>query len=238
MDDERFAKAIGRGFTALAADRLKEARDAFEQARALRPSAVEPTEGIKRVNAAAAAEGLSSVRTRAANLEAEGRWEEAVQAYDIALQTDPSLAFARDGRERAVAHLAPSRQMQSILDHPEQLLAPAVQRDALTLVQKVSADIYAPEALKEQATRVEALIAQVSSPVHVTVVSDGYTTVAIDGVSSLGIFGRRDLELKPGPYTFTGSRSGYREVKREITVAPGAENVTITVSCTEPFSST
>jgi tetratricopeptide (TPR) repeat protein len=250
-NDERFAKAIGRGFTALAAGRLKEAKDAFEKARALRPGAGEPQEGLKRVAAASAAKGFTNVRNKAAALEAQGRWEEAGEIYDSVLQQDPSIGFAREGKERVQAHQEPAgssrghapkpashdtlgRSLQTLIDHPEKLITS--RQEAGTLLKLVASD-PSPELLA-QATRLQGLLAQLEIPVHLSLVSDEATLVVITGIGEIGTFGRRDIDLKPGQYTLIGTRDGYRDVRREITVAPGEENATISVSCTEPLAPT
>jgi hypothetical protein len=59
--------------------------------------------------------------------------------------------------------------------------------------------------------------------------------VAIPGVGTFGSFARRDIELKPGHYTVIGTRDGYRDVRRDITVSPGQQTQTVNVSCFEPI---
>jgi hypothetical protein len=59
--------------------------------------------------------------------------------------------------------------------------------------------------------------------------------LAITSIGSFGTFSKRDIELKPGKYIVIGTRNGYRDVRREVTVAPGQENLTISVSCSEPI---
>ncbi len=65
--------------------------------------------------------------------------------------------------------------------------------------------------------------------------SDNATEVAIQRVGFLGTFDRRQVELKPGKYTVTGKRTGFRDVRREITVAPGQSGQTIVIRCLEPL---
>jgi hypothetical protein len=69
--------------------------------------------------------------------------------------------------------------------------------------------------------------------VRVSLVSDSLTQVAIPGVGTFGSFSQRDVQLRPGHYTVIGTRDGYRDVQREITVSPGQENQTVKVSCDE-----
>jgi hypothetical protein len=42
------------------------------------------------------------------------------------------------------------------------------------------------------------------------------------------------VDLKPGRYTVIGSREGYRDVRRDISVSPG-QTQTISVSCYDPI---
>jgi hypothetical protein len=59
--------------------------------------------------------------------------------------------------------------------------------------------------------------------------------VSIPGVGAFGSFSRHDIELKPGHYTVIGTRDGYRDVRREITVSPGEQGQTVNVSCSDPI---
>jgi hypothetical protein len=179
---------------------------------------------------------MTSVRARASALEARGRWNEAGEIYEAALQQDPSLGFAQEGKERAAAHGGgPGPDLQAFLEHPERLLAPATREKAAALLRKIGDQPEIPENVRVQGMRLQALLGQLDSPVHVSVISDGDTDVTIADIGQLGAFGRRDIDLKPGYYVVIGTRARYREVRRDITVAPGEENATINITCTEPL---
>jgi hypothetical protein len=66
--------------------------------------------------------------------------------------------------------------------------------------------------------------------------SDGLTAVSLQRVGAIGAFRRKELRLKPGRYVVTGSRDGYRDVRREFTVLPGSTPVVVEVRCTEVVS--
>ena len=89
--------------------------------------------------------------------------------------------------------------------------------------------------LRSQITRLTTLLPALEKPVRLSLVSDNLTQVTIPNVGSFGSFARRDIELKPGRYTVIGTRDGYREVRRDITVSPGEEYLTVNVSCSEPI---
>ncbi len=232
--EDRYAKAAGEGFAALGAGRLEEARAAFERARAARPNGAEAQDGLKRVDAAIRARGFGSLRTRAEDAEADERWDEAVAAYSSILKADPSQAFAQDGRSRAQARLDLNDSLQAIIDRPDLLAAADARARAATLLQSAQAVDAPGPVLRLQMARVSALLPEFEKPVHLSLVSDGLTQVTVMGVGSFGGFTRRDVELKPGRYTLVGSRDGYRDVRRDISVSPG-QTQTVSVSCYEPL---
>ena len=77
------------------------------------------------------------------------------------------------------------------------------------------------------------LLTQFDAPVHVSVTSDGVTHVVIYRVGDLGKFNDRSVSLKPGKYTFVGSRLGYRDIRRDVEIAPGQNDAAVEIHCEE-----
>ena len=232
--DDRYAKAAGEGFAALGAGRLEEARAAFERARALRPNGAEAADGLRRVDAAMRGRGFGTQRTRAEDAEADERWDDAVTAYSSILRADPSQAFAQEGRDRARGRLELNDSLQAIIDRPDLLASADARAQAATLLQNAQQISSPGPVLRLQMARVSALLPEFEHPVHLSLVSDGFTQVTIMNVGAFGSFTRREVELKPGRYTVIGSREGYRDVRRDISVSPG-QTQTISVSCYDPI---
>lgn len=233
--DDNYAKAIGSGFAALGAGRLDEAHEAFVKARALKPTGSEASEGLRRVGAALTARGFASMRQRAAGLEAQERWDEAERAYEDVLAADPSLAFAQEGKARTTSRADLSGRLQQFLDRPDRLASPGVREDARALLETARAQSPQGPVIRSQIARLEILLPGFDRPVRLSLLSDNSTQVVISSIGSFGAFARRDIELRPGKYTVVGTRNGFRDVRREITVAPGQENQTIRVTCSEPI---
>jgi serine/threonine protein kinase/tetratricopeptide (TPR) repeat protein len=231
--DDAYAKAAGEGFAALGAGQLQKARSAFERARALRPDGPEAREGLRRVDAARNRSTLPLRRAEAEDLEDEERWQDALDAYDSVLRQDASLAWAQEGRARAGARLQLGDSLQALIDHPDRLANPRARSEAGTLLQYAEQQSDVGPVLRSQITRLTTLVPALDKPVRVSLVSDNLTQVTIPSVGSFGSFARRDIELKPGRYTIIGTRDGYREVRRDITVSPGEEYLTVNVSCSE-----
>jgi tetratricopeptide (TPR) repeat protein len=233
--DDAYTKAAGEGFAALGAGQLDKARRSFEKARALRPDGSEALDGLRRVDAARAGHALSLQRAEAEDLEDEERWQDALDAYDAALRQNGSLAWAQEGRSRAGARLQLGDSLQALIDHPDRLSNPHLRDQAAMLLQTAQQQPTSGPVLRTQISRLTALLPSLDKPVRLSLVSDNRTQVTIPNVGSFGSFARRDIELKPGRYTVIGTRDGYREVRRDITVSPGEEYLTVNVSCSEPI---
>ena len=251
LGEDNYARAAGEGFAALGAGRLAEARAAFERARGLRPTGPEALDGLKRVNAAdgsrnsathgssvaansasGAGDSAAGIRTHAEQLEAQERWDAAAALYTAALGENASLSFAQNGKARAGARARLDHSLQALLDHPDRLASADVRDEASGLLDTAQATTPSGPVLRSQIARLQILLPDFEKPVHISLVSDSVTQVAILGVGSFGSFERRDIQLKPGTYTLIGSRVGYRDVRRQLTVASG-ENQTVSVSCYE-----
>jgi eukaryotic-like serine/threonine-protein kinase len=235
LGDDSYARAAGEGFAALGAGRLEEARTAFLRARSLKPDGAEATEGLRRVDAAAGERAFAAQRARGQALEAQEHWAEAQRLYESVLRQDRSLAFAQEGRARAVARLKLEDSLQALIDRPDRLASPEVRSAAVTLMQSAQEQPSPGPALRGLIARLGALLPEFDKPVHLSLLSDSLTQVAIPSVGSFGAFARRDIELKPGHYTVIGTRNGYRDVRRDITVSPGQPTQTVSVACSEPI---
>ncbi len=89
--------------------------------------------------------------------------------------------------------------------------------------------------LRSQVARLQILLPEFDKLVQLAVISDDATQIAIPTIGFRGTFSRRIIELKPGKYTVIGTRDGYRDVRREITVSPGEDVQSISVMCGEPI---
>lgn len=220
--DDGHAQAVGSGAAAL------------EKARGNRSEGPEAAAGMAPVDAVQRAHGFESVRQRAASFEAQERWDEALSEYETALKSDPSLAFAQQGKTRSASRAFLSQRLQALIDRPEQLASAAQRADALALIESANEQNPSGPVLRSQVARLQILLPEFDKPVHVALVSDDATRVVIPSVGFSGVFSRREIQLKPGKYTVVGTRDGYRDVRRDITIAPGQGVQTISVSCGEP----
>lgn len=231
---DEFSRYMARGYEALRAERYTDARAAFERSLRARPGSAEAEQGLAQVEAALAASDYEGLRREGLSLEAQERWHEARDAYRRALARDPALRFAQQGAERASVRAELSDRLDAYLAEPDRLAADAVREEAREWIERARPLATGP-VLRSQVDRVSLLLEQYSEPVQVEVASDGNTLVTVLRVGELGAFDARQIRLPPGEYTFVGTRTGFRDVRRQVRIAPGRPPPPILVACTEPI---
>lgn len=179
------------------------------------------------------AETLARHREAGRALEAREDWRAALAEYEGALAVDAHVSFALEGRERAAERAALADGLEFHLRNPRRLTTEAVAREAEALLDRARAVEAPGPRLRAQVTALEKALAEARVLVPVVIESDGLTEVSISHMGSLGTLTRRTLELRPGEYTATGTRRGYRDVRRRFTVSPGAAVPSVIVRCEE-----
>ena len=79
------------------------------------------------------------------------------------------------------------------------------------------------------------LLQLVKQPIPILLKSDNQTDVSIFKVGKFGKFEQQKLELKMGKYTIVGSRAGFRDVRKVLTLTAEMSDQTITIQCDEPI---
>jgi tetratricopeptide (TPR) repeat protein len=235
LSENEFNTELGAGLSALNAGRLGEANTHLQRAKAMRPDSREVAAALQRVADTGSGRSLSDLENKAARLVTEERWTEALELYDEALSRDPTLQFAINGRVAVAPRAELGNQLQALIDRPERLAADEVRTQAERLLAKARALPTQGPVIRSQVSRLELLLPTFNQPVMLALESDNATEVAIQRVGFLGTFDHRQVELKPGRYTVTGKRAGFRDVRRDITVAPGQTGQTIVIRCLEPI---
>jgi eukaryotic-like serine/threonine-protein kinase len=235
VGEDGYTRAVAAGSAAMDAGRLAEARAAFEKALSYNPNGHDAADGMAHVIAVLRARGVEGTHQRAAAFEAQERWDEALNEYEAALSVDPTLGYAQQGKVRSAARALLAQRLQTLIDRPERLAAPEERRAALALIASASEQSPSGPVLRSQIARLQILLPAFDKLVQLALISDDATQIAIPSIGFRGIFARRVIELKPGKYTVVGTREGYREVRRDITISPGADAQTISVVCGEPI---
>ncbi|MET0280949.1 MAG: protein kinase [Steroidobacteraceae bacterium] len=235
VQQQRVEDLLATGADALREGRVAAAQSAYGQAADAAPQDPRVVEGQRRV-----AEVLENERNTAdlatgVALEAAERWDEAVAHYRGASARSETLQFAQDGLLRSERRAQLDHELDDYLARPERLTAAAVRRAAEQAAARGEASSSGSPRLQQQLQRLRAALQALTVQVPVAIISDDSTQVHIAPAGDLGSFLWRELQLAPGQYTVTGTRDGFRDVRYELTIAPGQQGAQLSVRCTEPI---
>lgn len=232
---EIYAAAMSRGFADLARGQPDSARAAFQQALSLRPGSQEARDALTALDQGQRAAALRLLEARARSAESDEHWDEALTAWREAATLEPTLAAAREGIARATPRAELQRQIDALIQKSERLWDAAGRAEARTHLATAAATGNPRQRLAAAANELERLAAAAQVPVRLRLQSDGVTDVTIYRVGQYGMFSERDVELLPGRYTVVGTRNGYRDVRKEVVLPPGAPASAVVVRCEEPI---
>jgi hypothetical protein len=228
---DAFASAMARGYGALAAADYGKAREAFEAARKIRPDAPEIPQALRQIEQEQRTRVIAAKLQNAQELEQQEKWAEALKEYRAVLELDSTIAAGNEGVARTSPRASLNEQLEMYLTQPERLFSQPVRAAARETLATATAISPAGPVLQRQIATLNQWLVRADKPVPVALQSDNVTQVTIYRVGALGAFDQRSLELVPGSYTVVGTRPGYRDVRREIQVTPGASPEPVVIRC-------
>ena len=149
------------------------------------------------------------------------------------MQLDGSVSSASEGIGRVRSRAELHQQLEVYLTQPERLFSAPVRAAAKESLDRAHAVANPGPLLTQQMTKLTDWLSRAEVPVPVALQSDNLTKVSVRRVAELGTFEQRSLELAPGSYIVVGTRPGYRDVRREITVTPGSAPAPVIIRCEE-----
>ena len=229
--EARYNRFVSEGFAALQNKRFGEATSSFDQALEVKPGDSVAIDGLNQTKQNRLLMKLDGLRSTAELAKTEGRWADAVAAYDRALLLDRSVRYARDGREDLRALIAIIKTMDRYLDDPHVLSLDEEYAKAKKTHTAAANQTGRGPTFDAKKSAFRTLMDRAGKPLPLVLVSDSITEVSIYHVGRLGTFERHELNLRPGRYTLLGSSDGCRDVRMTIVVEPAMRPVS--VSCQE-----
>ena len=222
-----YREALSAAFAALERGEFDDAEAAFNRVLATRPEDAGALAGLQQTGQRRTLSRIDMLRAQAAVQEDADDWDGALATFDAALEIDPSLQFARDGRARLRLRVEIARDMDTILADPTALSEDALFDEAQALLANARAQAGAGGAFEAKSRALAELLSRAAEPVELALVSDNATDVVIQKVATLGSFKRHALNLRPGRYVIVGSRDGFRDVRVEVLLEAGLPPVTV-----------
>jgi tetratricopeptide (TPR) repeat protein len=235
LEQYRFERSLSQGFAAIGESQFDDAIEHFDAALKIRPGSEEAQNGLFQAEEGLKLGQLALARVRALAFERRELWSQAIEQYESALATDPTLEYAIAGLERARARRDLEVKLLNLIDNPRLLLDDVVLADAQRLRAQADGIESKGEQITDQLARLDRLLTLATTPQPVVLRSDALTQVTVYRVGTIGSFTETEIALRPGDYTAVGSRDGYRDVRRSFSVLPGERLDPIEIICVEPI---
>jgi tetratricopeptide (TPR) repeat protein len=229
-----FAAAMSRGYAALQAGNPDAARNAFEQAGALKPGSADVASALQQAEDQKTFAALSIHLEAARGSEAAEDWAAALTAWNEALAVDPNLVSALDGRRRSESRNNLDVFLEATIANPLRLAEEQVWNQTSQVLADARRIPDAGPKLQGQISQVQRFLELARVPATVQFQSDGMTEVTLYKVGSLGLFSSHSLSLTPGNYVAVGVRPGYRDVRQEFVVTIDGQAPVVAVACKDP----
>ncbi len=229
---QQFTDAMTAGYGAMGAKAFDSAEQQFRSAARLIPGAPEPGAALIELEQARTQNTLLGLREQGTQAEREERWADAVGLYQQALEIDALMLFATEGVARAEPRADLDMRLETMPKERDRLIDMRIMRLAQETVAEAETIADPGPRLQAQIAAARDTLAYASTPVAVTMTSDGFTDITLLRVKRLGTLAEETLSLRPGVYTAVGIRIGYRDVRIKFEVRPDQENA-VEVRCVE-----
>ena len=231
--DKAFLGAIRQGLAGIDREELELAKDGLSNARSIDAGREEVVILAAEVDGLERRSKTTDLLRKAANHAGRDDWRTAKEIYAEALTVQPTSDLAVHGHRRAADIITLSDEISGHLKTQDRLTASNVARLAQDTVRRAeSLTLFSPR-LATASKKLEDTLTLYAQEVDIWVNSDGETAIAVRGVGRVGKTPGRVIQLKPGAYTFEGTRAGYRSKLVRLSVPAGAGKVEVTVICDE-----
>jgi len=234
IDKLEFQKAMSLALQNIDNGQFAAANNALMRADKIYPNHPAVSDTKSRLATAGREYTLNRLRRQAAQAADREDWAAATEYYRKALSIDPQTAFALSGLTFARQRVQLHSQLRHYLADPIRLYSeePLVNARKLLAANKQIPD--REPVLASMVTQLQEAARLALIPVELIIHSDMQTEVAIYHVGRLGRFEEKAITLRPGNYTVTGSRPGFRDVRRVIKLRPDSSMPPILIRCEEP----
>lgn len=226
---------MARGFSELSNDDLDAARQAFEAALTVRPGDADANTALSQIGGMRKFRRISVYQARAEEAAAAESWNDAISAYESALEIDATVNSLIDGLARSRARAELDLRLEEYIAKADRFNRVSIANQARDVLRDAGKIVDSGPKLQGQIGNLSKLLATAQIPIPIQVESDNLTRVSINRVGQFGIFHTKTVNLKPGRYVAVGIRDGFRDVRHEFIVTADGSLSAIVIRCEEPI---
>ena len=235
IKETRFAAYVSLGFRRVEEHNLKSAQENLKRAEQIDRTRAETKLLREKVAILKKELDVDALVKIGIEKSAADNWTIAFENFDKAVSIIPGNKNAIDGRNLALTILDLKSNAARHIAAENRMAAENVRSDVKALIEKAKSFASFSPTLAAQTSNLEASLKLYGNVVPVFIESDGLTEISVRGVGRVGVTVGRTISLKPGIYTFEGTRKGFRSKQVKIEVPARSSKVTLEVVCDEPI---
>ncbi len=178
---------------------------------------------------------IAGNRKIADGLKEAEKWQQALVVYNKILAVAADALFAVNGRTEAAKRAELDSALDNAISRAPRLQDEQQRAKAARLLAYARQISPKGPKLESQIQALDLLITRAGTPIAILLESDNETDITIYHVGKIGAFFSKKMNLKPGTYTVVGSKTGYRDVRKIITIGPDEKTHRFIVRCEEPI---
>lgn len=226
---------ISSGFAGIEKGQAKQAKYHYLEAKKIDPERTELPVLLGQVLSLEKSLRIQRAINQAEQAVRRDDWQQAKIHFASAAKDAPENKAVNQGLRRADNVLELLSRFNHYFKNPYRLAHGGVRKEAeQTLVQAETASPYS-FAIQRQTQQLRELITKVNRPIPVTVISDNKTFVSVRSVGRVGAVSEKIIQLKPGRYTFEGTRTGFTSKLVQTFIPYDQSDFSVRVICDEPI---
>ena len=232
--DSRFRELMTRGYSLMDAERWEDAGKVFMQALVESPDSTIAKEVLQEVRNQLKDQNLESLASDLAIYAGEEDWISALNVVNQIHKLTPDDKDLEEEIDLLEERIDIELRVDEHLVDVKQLPTNSKRMAVKTLLETADHERFGVR-IAGKRSRLQHYFDEISTPVKVTLLSDGKTNVMIRPGSGIGQFKEIELNILPGKYVIRGRRVGYREELHQLTLLPGSDSPVIRIECDEQF---
>ena len=235
IKNQKFDAHISAGFAAIENGQAKEARHHYREAGTIDSEREELALLADQLKALEKSLRVQQAVSLAEQAVRRDDWQQAKNNFARAAKDAPGNQKVVEGLRRAEQILELQARFSRYFKKPYRLANDDIRNEAeKTLIQAEDFLNYS-YGIKKESEQLSELIVKLNRLVPVTVISDNETFVSVRSVGRVGIVSQKNIQLKPGNYTFEGARDGFKSKLVKVLIPYDQGDFSVRVMCDEPI---
>ena len=231
--NNNFDNHISLGFSKIENHETKEARYHYQRAEKIHPERLELKALLEQILVEERSYRTEQALKQAEQATREDNWVQAKAKFEKAKKNMPSNEEAIKGIKLVKEILRLQSALVQYEKSPYRLTDNGVLNEAKEILEQASHFSKQSSKLRKKIKQLSELISTFNQLISVMVTSDNMTDIQVRGIGKLGRILNKTIQLKPGYYTFEGTRNGFKSKLLQVLIPYNKNNYSVRIICDE-----